>query len=130
MSNLKVIIILLTVGFIKKISLYKMSYFPEPYTRRKSKIKVELDLSNYATKSNLKNKISVDISHFAKKTDLPNLKADVDKLDIGKLKYLTSNASNLKSKVRNLDADKLVPVPVLLKAKHDVKNYVKNVCKK
>ena len=107
-----------------------MSYFPEPHALSKNKIKVELDLSNYATKSNLKNKISVDISHFAKKTDLPNLKADVDKLDIGKLKYLTSNASNLKSKVRNLDADKLVPVPVLLKAKHDVKNYVKNVCKK
>ena len=44
-----------------------MSYFPEPYTRRKSKIKVELDLSNYATKSNLKNATGVDKLKFAKR---------------------------------------------------------------
>ena len=43
------LIILLTVGL-----LYKMSYFPERCTRRKNKIKVEVDLSNYATKSDLK----------------------------------------------------------------------------
>ena len=42
----------LTVGLIKKILLYKTSYFPEPYTRGEKKI--ELDLSNYATKSDLK----------------------------------------------------------------------------
>ena len=47
------IIILLTVGLIKKILLYKISYFPEPYTCSKSKVKVELDLSNFTTKSNL-----------------------------------------------------------------------------
>ena len=41
------------VGLIKKMSLYKMSYFPEPYTYSKNKIKVELDLSNYAIKSDL-----------------------------------------------------------------------------
>ena len=43
MSNGKVMIIPLTVGLIKKISLYKMSYFPEPYTRGKNKI-IRLDL--------------------------------------------------------------------------------------
>ena len=45
-----------------------MTYFPEPYPRSK-KIKVELDFSNYATKSDLKNEISIDTSKFAKKVD-------------------------------------------------------------
>ena len=45
----------LTVGLIKKIVLYKRSYFPEPYRRNKSKLKNELDLSNYVTKLYLKN---------------------------------------------------------------------------
>ena len=37
-----------------------MSYFLEPYTRSKNKIKVKLDLSNYATKFELKNRTGVD----------------------------------------------------------------------
>ena len=53
-------IIHLIVGLIKKILLYKMSFFPEPYTRSKNKIKTELDFSDYATKSDLKNAIGVD----------------------------------------------------------------------
>ena len=44
----------LTVGLIKRISLYKITYFLEPYTLSKSKVKAELDLPNYATKSDLK----------------------------------------------------------------------------
>ena len=44
----------LTVGLIKRISLYKMSYFLQPYTLSKNKVKAELDLPNYATKSDLK----------------------------------------------------------------------------
>ena len=44
-----------------------MSYFVEPYTRSKSKIKIQLDLSNYATKSDLKNATDVDTTDFAKK---------------------------------------------------------------
>ena len=46
MSNGKVMIVLWIVWSIKKISLYKMSYIPEPYTHSKNKIKVDLDLSN------------------------------------------------------------------------------------
>ena len=49
-------------------------------------VKVELDLSNYATNSDLKNATGVDKSEIAKKTDLANLKFDVDKLDIDKFK--------------------------------------------
>ena len=45
-----------------------------------------LDLSNYVTKSDLKNGTGVDTSKFTKKVDLANLKSNVDKLDIDKLK--------------------------------------------
>ena len=46
------------------------------------------------------------------KVDLPNLKSDVDKLDVDKLKNVLTNLSNSKSKVAKLDVDKLVPAPV------------------
>ena len=52
---------------------------------RKKKIEVVLDLSNYATKSDLKNATGVDISQFAEKGDLANLKLEADKLGIDKL---------------------------------------------
>ena len=57
----------------KKILLYKMSYFPVPYTYSKNKIEVELDLANYATRSDSKNATSIGTSQFAKKVDLANL---------------------------------------------------------
>ena len=47
-----------------------------------------------------------------KKTDLANLKSDVDKLNIDKLKNVLSNLNNSKNKVDKLDVDKLVPTPV------------------
>ena len=70
-------------------------------------VKVELDLSNYATKADLKNVTGVDTSDFSRKTDLTNLKSDVDKLDIDKLKNVTSGLSSLKSKLDELDIGKL-----------------------
>ena len=82
MSIGKVMIIHLTVGLIKKILLYKMSYFPEPH----KKIEVQSDFFNYTTKSDLKNAKDVDTSYFAKNIDLASLKSEVDKLYIGKLK--------------------------------------------
>ena len=86
MSNWKAMIILLTVGLRKKISLYKTSYFPERYNCSKNKIKAELDLSNRATKSELKNVTYFDRSKFAKEADLTNLKPDINDLDIDKSK--------------------------------------------
>ena len=65
-------------------------YFPKPKSLG-ANVKVELDLSNYATKADLKNATGVDTLDSAKETDLANLKSDVDKLDIDKLKYLPSN---------------------------------------
>ena len=50
------------------------------------KVKLGLDLSNYASKADLKNAIGVDTLKFAKKIDLVNLKSDIEKLDIDKLK--------------------------------------------
>ena len=67
MSNGKVMIIHLIVELMKKILLHKMSYFPEPHDHRKNEIKVKLDLSSHATKSDLKNATGVDTSDFAKK---------------------------------------------------------------
>ena len=84
MLNEKPTIIFVIIGLIKKISLYKMNYFLEPNTS-KNKIELELNLSNYATKSDLKIATSVDTSNFAKKTDQANLKTEFDKLDIDKL---------------------------------------------
>ena len=62
----KATIILLIVRSIKNILLYKISYFPEPYTRSKNQIKLVLDLSNYATKSDFKNTAGEDTSNCAK----------------------------------------------------------------
>ena len=86
-------------------------YFPKPKSLG-ANVKVELDLSYYTTKADFKNAAGVDTSDFARKTDLANLKSDVDKLDIDKLKNLPTNLSSLKSKIDKLDVDKLVPVPV------------------
>ena len=51
-------------------------------------------MSNYAAKADLKNAATVDTSDFAKKTDIANLKPDVDKLDIHKLKNVRTNLRN------------------------------------
>ena len=79
-------------------------YFPGTKSSGGRK-RVQLDLSNYATKTDLKNATGIDTSSFAKKVDLANLKSNVDELDIDKLKNLATNLSNLKSKVHQLDVE-------------------------
>ena len=69
-------------------------FFPEPKSFEK-KVKVELDLSNYATKADLKNTAGVDTSKCAEKVDLASLKSNVGKLDISKLKNVPTDLSNL-----------------------------------
>ena len=73
-------------------------YFPKPNSLR-ANVKVGLDLSNYATKTDLKNETDVDTSFFAKKSDLTNLKFNVDKLNFDKLKNIPTNLNDLKSKM-------------------------------
>ena len=65
MSNGKAMIVPLTAELIKNISLYKITYFPEPYAR--SKKKAELDLVNHATKFKLKSSEDINTSKLAKK---------------------------------------------------------------
>ena len=94
-------------------------YFPKPKSLG-ANVKVKLGFSNYATKTDFKNVAGVDTSSFAKKTDLANSKSDVGKLDIDKLKNVSTNLSSLKCKVDKLDVDKLVLVPVDLSKLSDV----------
>ena len=70
-------------------------YFPEPKSLGR-RVKLELDLSNYATKTDLKTATGADTSKFAKKVDLANLKSNVDKLDIDRLKNVATNLKYLK----------------------------------
>ena len=69
-----------------KIVYYKMTTYYPPYKSSSNNIKVGLDLTNYATKSDLNNITHVDSSSFASKTNLAALKSEVDKIDIDKLK--------------------------------------------
>ena len=57
-------------------------YFPKPYDPFSGNIKVNIDLSNYATKDDVKYITHVDTSNFALKTNLANLKNEVDKLHV------------------------------------------------
>ena len=77
-----------------------MSYIPELCTRSKYNVRVELDFSNYATKSDLKNAAANDTSKFAKETDLASLKSNIDNLDIDKLKTVSIDLSKLSNVVK------------------------------
>ena len=76
-------------------------YFPKPHEPFGGDINVKVDLSNYATKSDIKNISHVDTSSFALKTNLANLKTEVDKLDIDKLKPVPTDLSKLSNVVKN-----------------------------
>ena len=65
-------------------------YFPKPNSLG-ANVKIELNLSNYAAKTDFKNTAGVDTSSFAKKTDIANLKFDVDKLDIDEIVNVPSD---------------------------------------
>ena len=82
-------------------------YFPKPYEPFGGDINVKVDLSNYATKADLKNATGIDTSKLAAKSDLVSLKAEVDKIDADKLKNVPDNLSNVKSKVDKLDIGKV-----------------------
>ena len=75
-------------------------YFP-PYNNSREKMKVELDLSNNATKDNVKNITHVDVSSFVSKANLVALKTEVDKLDTDKLKTTPADLAKLTNAVDN-----------------------------
>ena len=76
------------------------TYYP-PYKSSSSNVKVELDLTNYATKTDLKNMTHVDVSSFASKTNLAALKTEVDKTDTDKLKTAPTDLAKSTNAIEN-----------------------------
>ena len=76
------------------------TYYP-PYKRSSQNIKVELDLSNYATKKDINDITHVDVSGFASKTNLAALKSEIDKIDTDKLKTTLADLAKLSNVVKN-----------------------------
>ena len=76
-------------------------YFPKPYESFGGDINVKVDLSNYATKADIKNISHVDTSSFALKTNLASLKTEVDKLDIDKLVPVPVDLNKLSNAVKH-----------------------------
>ena len=85
----------------KKLN-YKMSAYYPPYRSSSNNVlQVELNLTNYATKTDLKNITHVDVSSFASKTNLAALKTEVDKIDVDKLKTTPTDLAKLSNVVKN-----------------------------
>ena len=98
-----------------------MSYCPEPDSHIRDKVKVVLDLSNYAAKNELEHTTGVDTSNLAaNKKDFIVLKAEVDKLNIDALVNFPTDLSNLKIKADDLDVGKLKTIPIDSKKLSDV----------
>ena len=76
-------------------------YFPKPYEPISGDINVKVDLSNYATKTDLKNVSHIDVSNFPLKSNLANLKTEVNKLDINKLTLVPNDLAKLSNVVKN-----------------------------
>ena len=61
-------------------------YFSKLFKHFRGNVKVELDLSHYPTKADLKGATGVDTSNLAAKSDLASLKVEIDEIDLDKLK--------------------------------------------
>ena len=90
-----------------------IQYFPKPYEPFGGDINVKVDLSNYATKTDLKNVSHVDFSSFALRSNLASLKTEVGKLDIDKLTPVPDDLAKLSNVVKcdvvkKIEYDKLV----------------------
>ena len=76
-------------------------YFSKPYEPFAGDINVKVDLSNYATKIDLKNISHIDVSSYVLKPNLASLKIEVDKLDIDKLTSVPIDLAKLSNVVKN-----------------------------
>ena len=85
------------------------SRFSKPYEPFGGDINVKVDLSNYATKTDLKNVTHADTSSWALKTNLASLKTEVDQLDIDKLATVPIDSSKLSNVVKT-DVVKKLPM--------------------
>ena len=82
-------------------------YFPKPFRSFRRNINVKVNLSNYATKTDLKNISQVDTSRSALKANIVNLQTEVDKLDIDKLALVPVDLSKLSDVVKMILFKKL-----------------------
>ena len=101
MSNGKDMILHLIAELIKKDLVQMSQYFPKPYEPFGGDINVTVDISNYATKTDLKNVSHADVSSFALKSNLASLKTEIDKLDIDKLTPAPNELAKLSNLVKN-----------------------------
>ena len=76
-------------------------YFPKPYEPFGGDVNVKVDLSNYATKTDIKNISHIDTSSFASKSNLASLKTKVDKLDIDRLVPVSADLRKLSNLVKH-----------------------------
>ena len=76
-------------------------YIPKPYQPFGGNINVKVDLSDYATKADLKNGLGIGTSKLAAKCDLASLKSKLGKLDINKLVPAPADLSKLSDVVKN-----------------------------
>ena len=110
-------------------------YFPKPYEHFGGDINVKVDLSNYATKTDLKNVLHVDVSSFALKLNLASLKTEVDKLDIDKLTPVPNDLAKLSNVakidvVKKTEYNKLVTKVDNIDTTYFVKKNMKKMCQK
>ena len=80
---------------------FQSQYFRKPYEPFGGDINVKVDSSNHATKLDLKHATGSDTSKLAAKSDLASLKSEVDKIDIDKLKTVSTELSKLSNVVKN-----------------------------
>ena len=100
-------------------------YFPKPFRSFGGNINVKVDLSNYATKTDLKNVTDVDTSSFALKANLANLKTEIDKIDIDKLVPVPVDLSKLSNAVTDEVVKKTVHEKLFTKANNiDTSGFV------
>ena len=83
-------------------------YFPKPYELFGGDVNVKVDLSNYATKLDLKNAKGIDTSKLEAKSDLASLQAEVNKIDIDQLKTILIDLRKLSNVVKNKVVKKIV----------------------
>ena len=100
-------------------------YFPEPFRSYGGNINIKVDLSNYATKTDLKNVTHVGTSSFALKTNLTNLKTEVDKSDSDKLAPVPVDLNKLNDVVKNDVVKKTVSDKLVAKVNNiDTSDFV------
>ena len=101
-------------------------YFPEPYEPFGGDINAKVDLSKYATKTDVKNVSHIDVSSFALKSNLASLKTEVDKTDAHKLKTVPVDLAKLRNVVKNDVVKKIEYSKLVTRVENiDTTNFVK-----